>query len=266
MSRARQVANFDPALFAVDEVSGDKVSGGTIGAGVIGASVTGGAGLSGSTSLGTVTTGTISSGTVIDDPTMTQGSDATGDVYYRAAGGALTRLATGADGTVLTSTGVGAVPAFEAAAGGSASANDVVAFKSINWDADDTIAYAGTAFAEVSSDIRITHAMSDADNKLVFFFNSTDAYISSGHWGEVGVGKTTAVTTNIITGAAPLVYLKSGRGVEADAVVGWGEYLPGVTTSFTYTAIHKTDSGGNISLVNTTAHGVLRFSLMEIQQ
>ena len=199
-------------------------------------------------------------------PSITLGSDATGDVYYRAAGGALTRLATGADGTVLTSTGVGAVPAFEAAAGGSASANDVVAFKSINWDADDTIAYAGTAFAEVSSDIRITHAMSDADNKLVFFFNSTDAYISSGHWGEVGVGKTTAVTTNIITGAAPLVYLKSGRGVEADAVVGWGEYLPGVTTSFIYTAIHRTDSGGNISLVNTTAHGVLRFSLMEIQQ
>ena len=25
MSRARQVANFDPALFAADEVSGDKV-------------------------------------------------------------------------------------------------------------------------------------------------------------------------------------------------------------------------------------------------
>ena len=36
MSRARQVANFDPALFAADEVSGDKVSGGTIGAGTIG--------------------------------------------------------------------------------------------------------------------------------------------------------------------------------------------------------------------------------------
>ena len=38
MSRARQVANFDPALFAADEVSGDKVSGGTIGAGTIGGS------------------------------------------------------------------------------------------------------------------------------------------------------------------------------------------------------------------------------------
>jgi len=68
------------------------------------------------TTLGTVTSGTISTGVVVDDPTMTQGSDATGDVYYRAADGKLTRLATGADGTVLTSTGAGAVPAFEAGA------------------------------------------------------------------------------------------------------------------------------------------------------
>ena len=35
MSRARQVANFDPALFAADEVSGDKVSSGTIGGNTI---------------------------------------------------------------------------------------------------------------------------------------------------------------------------------------------------------------------------------------
>ena len=64
-SRARQVANFDPALLAADEVSGDKVSGGTIGAGVIGASVTGGAGLTGSTSLGTVTVGDISHADIV---------------------------------------------------------------------------------------------------------------------------------------------------------------------------------------------------------
>ena len=73
------------------------------------------------TTIGTVTSGTISTGAVIDDPTMTQGSDATGDVYYRSAAGKLTRLATGADGTVLTSTGAGAVPAFEAVAGGGGS-------------------------------------------------------------------------------------------------------------------------------------------------
>ena len=51
---------------------------------------------------------------IFGTPSVTLGSDATGDVYYRAAGGALTRLPTTADGHVLTSTGVGAVPAFEA--------------------------------------------------------------------------------------------------------------------------------------------------------
>jgi hypothetical protein len=56
----------------------------------------------------------LASPTFTGSPSITLGSDATGDVYYRAAGGALTRLATGADGTVLTSTGAGAVPAFEA--------------------------------------------------------------------------------------------------------------------------------------------------------
>ena len=47
-------------------------------------------------------------------PSITLGSDATNDVYYRAASGALTRLGIGADGTVLTSTGASTAPAFEA--------------------------------------------------------------------------------------------------------------------------------------------------------
>ena len=61
----------------------------------------------------------LASPAITGTPSVTLGSDATGDVYYRAAGGALTRLATGAAGTVLTSTGAGAVPAFEALPAGS---------------------------------------------------------------------------------------------------------------------------------------------------
>tara|TARA_R100000808_G_scaffold11771_1_gene29907 strand:- start:409 stop:1035 length:627 start_codon:yes stop_codon:yes gene_type:complete len=49
MTKARQVANFDPALFAADEVSGDKVHGGTI---------------SGSPTLVTPNLGTPASGTL----------------------------------------------------------------------------------------------------------------------------------------------------------------------------------------------------------
>ena len=52
--------------------------------------------------IGTVTTGTLSTGAVIAGVTMTLGSDAEGDVYYRNASGVLTRLAAGTDADVLT--------------------------------------------------------------------------------------------------------------------------------------------------------------------
>ena len=54
------------------------------------------------TTLGTVTTGTWGTGSVIAGTSMTLGSDDTGDVYYRAAGGVLTRLGAGSDADVLT--------------------------------------------------------------------------------------------------------------------------------------------------------------------
>jgi hypothetical protein len=54
------------------------------------------------TAVGTVTTGTWSTGAVIAGATMTLGSDATGDTYYRNASGVLTRLAKGSDTNVLT--------------------------------------------------------------------------------------------------------------------------------------------------------------------
>ena len=63
------------------------------------------------------------------------GSDATGDIYYRNSSGFLSRLAAGADGTVLTGTGAGAVPAWETPAGsgtfsgpGSSTDNAIVRF------------------------------------------------------------------------------------------------------------------------------------------
>jgi len=56
----------------------------------------------------------LASPAITGTPSVTLGSDATGDVYYRAADGALTRLPPTADSHVLTSTGVGAVPNWEA--------------------------------------------------------------------------------------------------------------------------------------------------------
>jgi len=81
MTRARQVANFDPALFAADEVSGDKVSGGTIGAGTLGSGVTFPAGhvlqvvhARNNTTANTNTTTYTASG-VTDNITVTSGND-----------------------------------------------------------------------------------------------------------------------------------------------------------------------------------------------
>ena len=51
---------------------------------------------------GSVTSGTWSTGAVIAGATMTLGSDAEGDVYYRNGSGVLTRLAAGSDTEVLT--------------------------------------------------------------------------------------------------------------------------------------------------------------------
>lgn len=51
--------------------------------------------------IGTVTSGTLSTGSVVAGVTMTLGSDAEGDVYYRDSSGVLTRLAIGSNGDHL---------------------------------------------------------------------------------------------------------------------------------------------------------------------
>ena len=65
----------------------------------------------------TLTNKTLGSGTTLTaGPTMTLGSDGTGDLYYRAAGGALTRLGIGSTGQVLTV--ASGLPSWAAASGG----------------------------------------------------------------------------------------------------------------------------------------------------
>jgi len=65
--------------------------------------------------LGTVTAGTLSTGSVIGGVTVTVGSDATGDIYYRNAGGVFTRLGIGSAAQVLTV--AGGLPSWAASSG-----------------------------------------------------------------------------------------------------------------------------------------------------
>lgn len=68
------------------------------------------------TAVGTSDTQTLTNKTVGSGTVMSLGSDGTGDVYYRASGGALTRLAAGSDGHVLTL--ASGLPSWAAVAGG----------------------------------------------------------------------------------------------------------------------------------------------------
>lgn len=85
------------------------------------------------TTLGTITSGTIGSGAVIGGATLTLGSDATGDIYYRSAGGILTRLGIGATDEVLTV--AGGLPSW-AAAGGNFLTNNAADTLTVNDSAD----------------------------------------------------------------------------------------------------------------------------------
>ena len=69
------------------------------------------------TTIGTVTSGTLGDGAAIGTVTTSLGSDATGDVYYRNAGGKLTRLGIGNADESLTVGGSG-IPVWAAASGG----------------------------------------------------------------------------------------------------------------------------------------------------
>ena len=124
-----------------------------------------------------------------------------------------------------------------------------------------------TTYAEVASGLRITHALSNSSNKLIFMFSSTDMYAASCH-GQVGVAKTTAVGTSVIGNQLMLVknnaYSGSGA-VEVDTMTGIAEYAPGATTEFTYTPVFARIGGSGTFYVNnsvTTAR--MTFTLMEI--
>lgn len=71
----------------------------------------------------TLTNATLGTGTTINTATITLGSDATGDIYYRNSSGFLVRLPIGSTGQVLTVTG--GLPSW-AATGGGGGTGDVV--------------------------------------------------------------------------------------------------------------------------------------------
>jgi hypothetical protein len=105
--------------------------------------------------LGTVTAGTLSTGAVIAGVTITVGSDATGDLYYRNASGIFTRLGIGSAAQVLTV--AGGLPSWAAASGGITTLNTLTG-------ATQTLAVgtSGTDFAISSAASTHTFNLPDA--------------------------------------------------------------------------------------------------------
>jgi hypothetical protein len=125
-------------------------------------------------------------------------------------------------------------------------------------------------YAEVASGLRITHALSNSSNKLIFMFSSTDMY-SDGTNGDVGIASTADVTTSVIGNQIMLVkanaYDASGA-LEVDTMTGIAEYAPGSTSSVTYTPVFRRVAGaassGTFYINNTVTTARMTFTLMEI--
>ena len=119
-----------------------------------------------------------------------------------------------------------------------------------------------TTYAEMNSAMRITHAMSNSSNKLIFTFASTDMYCT-GCNGQVGVAKTTDVTTSVI--GNQLFLVKQNADVEIDTRMGSAVYSPGSTSSFIYTPVFaRIGVGGTFYVNNSVTTSRWTFTLMEI--
>lgn len=180
------------------------------------------------TTLGTVTTGTLSTGAVIGGVTMTLGSDATGDVYYRNSGGVLTRLAAGTNGHVLTLSG--GLPTWAAGGGGGSSTLDAItaaagnatinnANNVIEWQWNSMVTTAGMTFTSSSTGLTNTAFTNVAD--AIIGIKATGASAAS------NVVSKALYVSNIKTGTGSTNYgiyatTESGTGIANAAIVSVG--------------------------------------------
>ena len=143
---------------------------------------------------GTVTSGTWGTGAVVGGATMTLGSDAEGDVYYRNASGVLTRLGVGSDADVLTL--ASGVPSWATPAGGSGTVTSITAAA----DSGSGTAITTSGTLTFTGGTNVTTSVSGTTVTV----NSTDQY--SGTVTSVGgTGTVNGLTlTGTVTGSGNL--------------------------------------------------------------
>lgn len=151
--------------------------------------------LSSLVSVGTITTGGLGTGAVIGGVTMTLGSDANYDIYYRNSSGVLTRLANGTTGQVLTAT-TGNAPSWTTlSSGGIAFApQDIVVATGLNQPANHFCFASNTTgsvafFAENigSGTLNIYRMARDTTGGSYYITHTTALTISTTQFGGLGV-------------------------------------------------------------------------------
>jgi len=131
----------------------------------------------------------------------------------------------------------------------------------VNGDAESTTS---TTYVEAYTALRITHALSDAANKLIFTVAATKMYCTNLYTGHVDVAKTSAVSSGLST--REILHIMA-QEPEVQGQSGFSVYSPGVTTEFTYTVVIKSlTGGGTFYIANGTTNTSVKFSLMEIVQ
>ena len=214
---------------------------------------------------GSVTSGTWSTGAVIAGATMTLGSDAEGDVYYRNASGVLTRLAAGSDTEVLTL--ASGIPSWAAATTGDITG--VTAGSGLTGGATS-----GNATLNVGAGTGITVNTSDIQVATTYAGGSSIATVgtvTAGTWeadtiavDQGGSGQTTYTDGQLLIGNTTgntLAKATLTGGSNVTVTNGSGSISIAATdTNTTYTAGPGIDLTGTKFSADLTSNGGLEFS------
>lgn len=170
------------------------------------------------TTLGTVTTGTLSTGAIIGGVTMTLGSDAANDIYYRNGSGVLTRLANGTTGQYLGAT-TGSAPSWSTPS------------STITWNS--------------ISNPTGTQSLTFDDGELNdWTINSDTETFHTWTHNSLTTGTTQLLTTSSITTGKLLSLVSTSTGANAFSLLN-------ITSSGANANSSRTATGANISVTNT---------------
>lgn len=235
------------------------------------------------TRLGTVVSGTLSTGAVIGGVTMTLGSDATGDIYYRNSSGVLTRLPIGSNGNVLGVTA--GLPAWTTAGAGtitgSGTTNKLAKFSSSTaltdsqlFD-DGTNVYLGTT--TTSSVARLLTIVNTNDSHIALIRNSNSVncprlymYKSRGTYGSESDVQNGDQTGTVVAYGWSTSYFETGRmQFEIDGTFTTNQRPPGriifqtavnngaITTAMTINSVQQVSIQTTTDATSTTTGSLI---------